>query len=81
MADELGDERGGRALVDRLRGADLLHPARVHDDDAVGEAQGLLLVVGHEDGGDAQRPLELAQLLPHRLAEAGVEVGQRLVKQ
>ena len=71
VADELGDERGGRTLVDRLRSTDLLHPARVHDDDAVGEAQGLLLVVSHEDGGDAQRPLESLAAPP--ASSGGVE--------
>ena len=68
-------------VVDRLRGTDLLDTARVHDHDAVGQAQRLFLVVSHEDGGDMQRPLELSQLLPHRLAEPRIEVGQRLIEE
>ena len=81
LADEFRDERGGRPTVDRLRGADLLDPADVHDHDAVGKAERLLLVVGDEDGGDVQRPLELPQLFPHRQAEPCVQVGERLVEQ
>ena len=41
-------------VVDLPRAADLLDPALVHDDHPVGELQRLFLVVGDEDGGDAE---------------------------
>ena len=32
-------------------------------------------------GGDAELPLQLADLLPHLHADLGIEVGQRLIEQ
>ena len=58
-ADEVGDEPGGRALVDLARRPDLLDAAAVHHRDAVRERERLGLIVGHEDGGDPDRALDL----------------------
>ena len=38
-------------------------------------------VVGHVDGGDAERLLDSADLDAHLLAQEGVQVRQRLVQQ
>ena len=53
----------------------------IHHRDAVGQAQRLCLIVRHEDRGDADLALDLAQLVPHLLAKLLVERGQRLVEQ
>jgi hypothetical protein len=45
---------GGGLVVDFERRADLVGAAGVHDDDAVGDRQRFFLVVGDEDGGDAE---------------------------
>ena len=50
-------------------------------DDAVGERHRLDLVVGDVDGGDLELALQVLDLHPHRGAELGVEVRQRLVHQ
>ncbi len=80
-ADERGDELGGRAVVDVLRGADLLDPPRVEDGDAVAHGERLLLVVRDVHGRDAQTRLQALQLVAQLHAELRVEVGQRLVEQ
>ena len=68
-------------LVDVVGRADLLDLALVHDDDAVGDFQRLLLVVGDEDRGDVdlvmQRAQPFAQLFPH----LRIERAEGLVEQ
>ena len=49
-ADEARDEAVARPAVELERGADLLHQAVFHDDDAVTEGHGLDLVVSDEHG-------------------------------
>ena len=73
--------RGSRLLVDLLRSADLGDRAVEHDGQAVGQGERLLLVVGDQHEGDADRALELAQLDVHVLAQLLVEGGERLVQQ
>ncbi|MNS98632.1 hypothetical protein D3C72_1330040 [compost metagenome] len=61
--DEGGDE-AGRGLVVNIEGrADLVGAAAIHDDDTVRNRQGLFLIVGHENGGDAEFLLNLADFL------------------
>ncbi|CPK71638.1 Uncharacterised protein [Bordetella pertussis] len=48
---------------------------------AVGGGHGLFLVVGDEDGGDAQPPLQRQQVLAHLHPQLLVQVGQGLVQQ
>ena len=80
-ADELGDERVGRALVDVLGVADLLELTLVHDRDRVRHRERLLLVVGHVDERDPDLALDVLQLELHRLAQLQVERAERLVEQ
>ena len=80
-AEEVRDERRRRPLVGLVRRADLLGAAVVHHHDAVAERHRLGLVVRHQDGGRADRALDLAQLDLHLLAQLGVEIGERLVEQ
>ena len=59
-ADEIGDEAVDRLLVDVDRRADLMHLGLAHDDDLVGHGHGFRLVVGDDDGGDAELLLAAA---------------------
>ncbi len=78
---EAGDEHVGGAVVDDLRLVELLDRALVHDGDAGGERHRLDLVVGHIDGGLADRQVKLLDLGAHVDAQLNVEVGQWLVEQ
>ncbi len=81
VPDEIGDERRRRKTIDLLRRADLVDHALVHDDDAVGHGERLLLVVRHHDGGDAEAALQRADLIAQAHAHLGVEGGERLVEE
>ena len=80
-SNERGHGPGGGALVQVLRGGDLLDLALVHHTDAVGHGQRLFLIVGHEDGGGAGGELDAANLVAQLDAHLGVEGGERLVEQ
>src|SRR5256886_17356859 len=75
---EVGDEGIAGSVVDLRGGADLLDPAGVHDDDAVGDHERLFLVVGDVNRGEADLALEGLDLELHGRAQARVEVGQWL---
>ena len=68
-----------RAVVDFLRGAELLDDAVVHDGDLVGHRHRFHLVVGDVDGGRVDAVVELAELVDHEVAELRVERAERLV--
>ena len=70
----------GRSYSSSGRG-ELLQPAGAHHADPVGHRQRLRLVVGDEDGGDAELELEPADLLAQLHPHLGVERRQRLVEQ
>ena len=80
-ADEIGDERGARMVVDLARGAELLDLAAVHHGDPVAHRERLLLVVRHVDERRAELVLDPLQLELHLLAELHVERAERLVEQ
>ena len=80
-ADEVGHELVGRLAVDLKRRADLLDLGVAHDDDQVGHGHGLALVVGDDDGGDAQSLLQLAKFDLHRFTQIGIQRRQGLVEQ
>src|SRR5690606_18328927 len=80
-AEELGDEERARRLVDRLRRADLVDPAVLHHGHAMGEGEGLLLVVRDEERRHALALEEVADALAHLLAQQRVEVRERLVEE
>ena len=81
MADEAGDEGGGRIGVDLGLGADLLEGAIAHDRDAVAHGQRFLLIVRHVDEGDLQLLLVAADLHLHLGAQLAIEIGEGLVEQ
>ena len=61
-------------------GSRLHHPSRAHDDDPVGEREGLLVVVGHVDRGQPGAIEQLAELTEQALAPRTVEGAERLVE-
>ena len=63
LADKARDEAGGGLVIDFVRCAELFDVAGVHHDDAVRYGQRLFLVMGDEDGGDAQIKLDGADFL------------------
>ena len=67
--------------VQIARSRDLLDPPVEHHGDAIGEAEGLLDIVGHEDRGGAGGAEDFPDLGPDMSAEGGVEIRERLVKQ
>ncbi len=81
LSHEPGHEGRARARVHLGGRAYLLDHAVVHHHDAVGHGQGFLLVMGHHDGGDAQPPLQRADLVAQGLAHPRVERGERLVEE
>ena len=80
-ADEVRHEAIGRPEVQLPGLPDLQDPSAIHHRDGVRDGQGLLLVVGHVNRRDLQRPLdgpdEGADLHP----ELRVQVGEGLVHQ
>ena len=73
LADEIGDEAFGRAVIDFARASDLQDLALGHDRDAVRHGERFFLVMRHEDEGDAGLVLEALQLDLHLLAQFIVE--------
>ena len=80
-AEESRDEARARPRVQLVGAADFEQAALVHDADAVGHREGLVLVVRDEDGRDAELLLDLADRAPQFLADLGVERAERLVEQ
>ncbi|HEY6434894.1 MAG TPA: hypothetical protein VIZ17_23225, partial [Acetobacteraceae bacterium] len=81
-AEELGGEAVGRIAIQRLRGAERHQAAVTHDGDAVGQGEGLGLVVGDvHDRQRGQLAVQAGQLVQHVAADLGVEGRQRLVEQ
>ena len=80
-ADEGRDEQVGGMLEQHLGRVALLQHASAQDRDALAERHRLDLVVGDVDGRHAQPLVQARELGPHRDAQLGVEVAQRLVHQ
>jgi hypothetical protein len=80
-ADEAGHEQVGRAPEHLHRRAQLPDPPGVHHGHAVGQGQGLGLVVGDVHGGGAQLVLEALEEAAGLQPQPRVQVGQRLVEQ
>ena len=80
-ADEARHERRGRPQIQLARRRQLLDAPLVEHRDAIGHRQGLTLVVGHVDEGDAELLLQALELDLHFLAQLEVERAQRLVEQ
>src|SRR5215472_6987645 len=74
-ADKIRDEPRFWAVVDVLRGADLLDPTDIHHDNPIRYRQRLFLVMSDIEGGDPEPTLQRPELDPHLGAQLGVEVG------
>ena len=81
LADEVGDEAARWMLVELGRRGDLLHRAPVHHRDAARHRQGFVLVVRHDDEGDADIFLKPGEFEPHLVPQFGVERRKRLIEQ
>ena len=81
LADEAGHEFGARMMVNLGRRADLFDFAFVHHRDAIGHAEGFLLVVCDKDERDAQALLQVFQFGAHLGAQLGIEGGKRFVQE
>src|SRR5262249_5612589 len=81
VAEELVDKRRRRAVVDLIRRSDLFNLAFVHDDDAVGDFQRFLLIVGDENAGDVDLVVQLAQPAAKLKAHLGIQSAERLVEE
>ena len=69
-------------MLERLpRAALLFDPAVVHDHDAIGQLERLLLVVGDEHAGEVNLVVQPAQPATQLLPDLGVERAERLVEQ
>src|SRR5262249_20960923 len=79
--DEGGHESRRWPFVEVRRLSDLFEPAAVDDRNAVGEIEGLLLLVRNEERRDADLADELRELAARALAKRRVEVGKGLVQE
>ncbi|MNF84319.1 hypothetical protein D3C84_666730 [compost metagenome] len=68
-------------MIDLLWGAHLHYAATLHHHDAVGHGQGLFLIVGHHDGGDAKALLQDADLAAKVGAHQGIQRAEGFVQQ
>src|SRR5262249_4940053 len=80
-AEEVGDERVRRLLVQVLWRGRLLDPAVVDDRDPVAHGQGFLLVVGHVHERDPDLSLQLLQLDLELPPQLGVQGAERFIEQ
>src|SRR5258708_36942153 len=81
LAQEARDEVAGRLRLDLGRGPELLDSAFVEQRDAVGQREAFLLVVRHEDRGEAELVVDLAERAPKFAADLGVERTERVIEQ
>ena len=81
VADERGDEAGGRGLVYLGGAVELLDAAAVDHRYAVGERHRLALVVRHVHERDPDLVVDRVELEKHVLAQLEVERGERLVQE
>lgn len=79
--EEVGDELVFRVFAELSGGADLLDVAFVEDDDAVGEFEGFVLIVGDEECGDSRLVVELAEPFAQGFAHFGVESAEGFIEQ
>ncbi len=80
-ADERRHERGGGLTVDDFRRRDLLDPAADHHGHPVAQGQGLVLVMGHEDGRGPGRAQDLADIAAELGPQRRVQRRERLIKE
>ena len=80
-ADKVGHEERARVGINLRGHVELFEMPSAHHGDAVGQAEGLFLVMGDEDGGDLDPALDGMQFFAQAHAQQGVQVAERLVQQ
>ena len=80
LAKERCDDVGVGAAVQALGGSRLNDSTIHHDGHMVGEAERLLLIVGHENRGDSGLAKDMPDFRANTLAQGGVEVGKGFIK-
>ena len=63
--DETGNEECCGLGIEVVGCGELFEDAVVHDADAIGDGEGFFLIVGNEDGGDADALLDVANFIAH----------------
>ena len=81
LADKLADKVRGRCIVKACRCADLLDPSLVQHDHAIRQFHGLLLVMGHKNGGMAGLAMQGPEPLAQVFADLGIKRAEGLVQQ
>ncbi|MNE26213.1 hypothetical protein D3C80_1195700 [compost metagenome] len=81
LADKVGNEGCARVFVEAVGVIDLGDAPGFHHHYPVADRQGLGLVVGDHQGGDADLVLDATYLELHFFTQVGVQVGQRFVQQ
>jgi hypothetical protein len=80
LFEEAADEIARGLGFDLSGRRELLDPTMVEDRDPVGQREGLLLVVSHEDRGDPELVVNGAKCDPKLLADLGIERAERLIE-
>ena len=79
------DEAGHKFIlwlfVDVARGSDLLKPAPTEDHNPITDLHGLFLIVGDEDRGDVELPVQAHQPFAQLLANLGIDRSEGFVEQ
>jgi len=70
-----------RVFPHLFRSAGLLDDSFVDDDHSIGNLEGLVLVVGHKDGGEADPFVEFPEPAAEVFAHLGIQRAERLVEQ
>ena len=81
LADEVSHKGVFGLVIDILGGTDLLDTPFIHDHDRVAHGEGLLLVVGDIDKGDAYLLLDALEFDLHILTQLEIQRTQRFVQQ
>ena len=81
LPDELRSESRERPVIQVVGRAPLLEATGPQQADAVGEREGVLLIVRHHQRGGPERLEQRAQLAHQPLAQRDVEARERLVEQ
>jgi hypothetical protein len=78
---KVSDKSRFRLAINFARGSHLHHAAVVEQRDPVRHRQRLVLIVGHEDKGDAELPVQVFQFFLHLFAQLEVERTKGFIEQ
>ena len=81
QVQEIAHEFVRRIFADFFRRAGLLDDAFVDDDHAVSDLEGLVLIMGHEDRGEADPLVKFPEPAAEVFAHLGIQRAERFVEQ